>query len=96
VAVNLRRFVRWKIYLDRARYYLAYVQMLMIAGLFYDVLARHFPVFSQHAYLTIAVLVLGIGGGCMVLGWLDTKLGVLDEEIRQLYAERLQAKREQP
>lgn len=92
--MNLRRLVRWKIYLDRARIYLAYVQMLMIAGLFYDVAARHWPVLSEHAWETMAVLVLGIGGGCMVLGWLDTRLGVLDEEIRQVYGERLQTREE--
>lgn len=89
---RLSTFVRWKVYLDRARIYMTYLQMFMLVGLCYDMVARHVAWVRQHTAPVFGALVVLLVVGCMLVGWLDTKLGVLDEEIKQVYGDRLQSK----
>ena len=82
----VRRLARYKVYLDRGRAYLMFAQFGMVAVVFAQSLARH-PWFSWiqgHAVLTTVVLVVGLFTVCGVLGWLDTRVGLRDEEWSQL------------
>lgn len=69
-----RLFVRYKIYYDRARAYVGAVQFLMLAV----VLAKQFGfrVGVAGGLLLVALFF----GGCLVIGFVDTKLGIREEE----------------
>jgi hypothetical protein len=77
----MRTLVRIKIYFDRSRAYMSYVQLFMIGVVFVDAV----PFLSEWA----AAKPLLTYGGCGVLtlamawffGWLDTKLGVRKQEF---------------
>ena len=70
---NIKRFAGVKIYLDRARTYLSYVQLVMVVKLF----ATDIGIESNY--------IIGIGlilctVAFIVIGWLDTKLGIRKSE----------------
>lgn len=80
----IKRLVRWKIYMDRARMYLSYINFLMIAFVFLDAIDRpSWRTFldSNKVLIYPAVMVAFIGFS-LVLGYFDTKLGLRKEELR--------------
>ena len=70
----LKLFVRWKIYYDRARAYVGAVQFLMLAL----VLAKQFGL--TLGFWGSVLLVICFFAGCLVIGFIDTKLGIRREE----------------
>ena len=70
----IKALVRWKIYIDRARAYIGYVQFLMLAV----ILAKQFGL--KLGFLGSVFLVVSFFGGCLVVGYIDTRLGILSEE----------------
>ncbi len=70
----LKLFVRWKIYYDRARAYIGAVQFLMLAV----ILAKQFG-YTLNLLGTI-LLICCFFSGCLVIGYIDTKLGIRAEE----------------
>jgi len=89
IPLNQKTAVRWKIYLDRARMYIGYISFLMIGFVFLNsfqdkeikgVLAEH----KWWIYPLVMVLFIGLS---LVLGWLDTVLGMRKEEMRN-YSEQ--------
>ena len=84
IALNKRTVVRWKIYIDRARMYLGYINFAMIAFVFlnsiHDTSIRE--LLDENKYITYPVMVLLFFSFSLVLGRMDTKLGVRKEEMR--------------
>jgi len=89
IPLNQKTAVRWKIYLDRARMYIGYISFLMIGFVFLNsfqdkeikgVLEEH----KWWIYPLVMVLFIGLS---LVLGWLDTVLGMRKEEMRN-YSEQ--------
>ena len=72
----LKRLVRYKIYIDRARTYIGYVQFLMLAV----IMAKQFG-FKLGFWGSILLVILFFGG-CLVIGFIDTKIGIRREELR--------------
>ena len=84
IPVNQKSIVRWKIYIDRARMYIGYISFLMIGFVFLNSFQseeiRHF--LDQNKLIIYpAILILFIVVS-LLLGRLDTKLGMRREEMR--------------
>jgi len=84
IPLNQKSVVRWKIYLDRARMYIGYISFVMIAFVFLnsfenqqirDLLDNN----KLLVYPLIMILFIVIS---LLLGRLDTKLGMRKEEMR--------------
>jgi hypothetical protein len=79
---KIRIVARSKIFLDRARPWLSYVQLVMIGILFIDKvdflkrLSLGYPVLT-YFFCALATLV-----GSVFIGYLDTRLGIRREEFR--------------
>lgn len=70
----IKRLVRYKIYYDRARAYIGAVQFLMLAV----ILAKQFG-FRLGLFGSL-LLIVTFFAGCLVVGYIDTKLGIRAEE----------------
>ena len=71
---TIKILVRWKIYYDRARAYIGSVQFLMLA----IILAKQFGI--RLGLLGSVLLVFFFFAGCLIVGYIDTKLGIRAEE----------------
>jgi hypothetical protein len=89
IRMNKKTLVRWKIYLDRARMYLQYINFAMIAFVFLDQIndARVRDILDENRllfYPLVMVLFILIS---LILGYLDTRLGLRREEMRNNFTE---------
>ena len=84
IHLNRRTFIRWKIYIDRARMYIGYISFVMIAFMFLndfkDETIRHF--LDENKLITYPVMMVLFMVFSLILGRLDTKLGLRKEEMR--------------
>ena len=89
IQVNKRAFVRWKIYIDRARMYIGYISFIMIAFMFLNDFEneniRQF--LDENKFITYPVVMILFVLFSLVLGRLDTKFGVRKEEMRNASTE---------
>lgn len=80
-----KSLVKWKIYIDRARMYINYINFIMIIFLFVDTLKKY--EFSQflipNSTTGIVVLIPIFFALSLFLGYLDTRLGIRSEEAKQ-------------
>jgi len=84
IPLNQKSVVRWKIYFDRARMYVGYISFIMIAFLFLNSFEnqRIRTILDENKlifYPSIMILFIVIS---LILGRLDTKLGMRKEEMR--------------
>jgi len=77
IALNRRALVRWKIYLDRARNYLGIINFAMISFVFLNSIQN--DSLRLIVYPLIMLLFIFIA---LILGRMDTKLGMRKEELR--------------
>lgn len=80
--ITRRRLVKWKIYLDRSRQYVSYVQF---GATLYIVakLLRPSPLKTwifDNWYVSFPVLFVVFIGGCVVLGWIESLLKIREFE----------------
>ncbi|WP_297085999.1 hypothetical protein [uncultured Draconibacterium sp.] len=84
IQLNKRTFIRWKIYIDRARMYIGYISFVMIAFMFLndfkDETIRSF--LDENKLITYPVMMVLFLLFSLILGRLDTKLGLRKEEMR--------------
>jgi hypothetical protein len=89
IPVNKKAFVRWKIYVDRARMYIGYISFAMIAIMFLNDLnneeIRNF--LDENKFITYPVIMILFFVFSLVLGRFDTKLGFRKEEMRNASTE---------
>ena len=79
-----KTLIRWKVYIDRSKMYIGYVQFLLIIFVFIRSLGDNpltdfvftSPMIAVPIILTTFILV------SLVLGYLDSRLGLREEEIR--------------
>ena len=84
LTANKKSLIRWKIYIDRARMYIGYIQFVMIGFVFLEVF-RDTPfgklIFNNllvsGPLIFIAFILLSL-----VIGRIDTLLGLREEELR--------------
>lgn len=84
--LNKRTLIRWKVYFDRSRMYIGYIQFFLIGIVF----LREFEdkpwgekVF-QYALISIPIALVLFIFISLVLGYFDSKLGLREEEMRNL------------
>ena len=89
IQLNKRTFIRWKIYIDRARMYIGYISFIMIAFMFLndfkDETIRNF--LDENKLITYPVMMVVFMLFSLVLGRIDTKLGLRKEEMRNAATE---------
>ncbi|MBI9063903.1 MAG: hypothetical protein JEZ14_18110 [Marinilabiliaceae bacterium] len=81
---NKKSLIRWKIYIDRARMYIGYVQFLMIGFVFLKAYKDSTlgTLIFDNLLVSIPLLFLIFIGFALVLGRLDTVFGLREEELR--------------
>lgn len=82
--LNKKSLIRWKVYIDRSKMYIGYVQFLLIIFVFIkslgDNLVTEF-VFNSPLIAVPIILVIFVLAS-LVIGYLDSRLGFREEEIR--------------
>lgn len=84
--LNKRTFIRWKVYFDRSRMYIGYIQFFLIGYVFlkdfqdkpWGELIFKYAIISIPAGLVLFVFF------SLLLGYIDSKLGFREEELRNL------------
>jgi hypothetical protein len=83
---NKRTLIRWKIYFDRSRMYIGYLQFFLIGIVFLESFKDRDwgKLIFDYALISIPVGLLLFILLSLVLGYLDSKLGLREEEMRNL------------
>ena len=79
-----KTLIRWKVYIDRSKMYIGYIQFLLIIFVFINSLGENTfteLVFS-FPYVSIPIIIILFLFCSLVLGYLDSKFGFREEEIR--------------
>jgi len=81
---NKKTLIRWKIYIDRARMYIGYIQFFMIGFVFLDSFRDNQvgELIYNHLYISIPILFLLFIVSSLLLGRIDTVLGLREKELR--------------
>lgn len=84
IELNKKTFVRWKIYLDRARMYLSYINFIMIAFVFLNAIKDETirSLLDENKWVVYPIVMLLFIGISLILGRLDTYWGMRREEMR--------------
>ena len=84
IKANRKTLIRWKIYVDRARMYIGYIQFLMIGFVFLEAFRDSAigALIFNNVWLSVPILFLIFIGLSLVLGRIDTVLGLREEELR--------------
>jgi hypothetical protein len=86
VKVNKRSLIRWKIYFDRSRMYIGYIQFFLIGIVFLQSFKdRTWGEFIfKYALISIPIFLILFVLLSLLLGYFDSKLGFREEELRNL------------
>jgi hypothetical protein len=86
IKLNKSTFIRWKIHIDRSRMYLGYIQFFMIGIVFFEAFKdKPFGIIIyKYAFISIPVLFLAFIFFSILLGYLESKLGLKEEEQKKL------------
>ena len=73
-------------YIDRARMYIGYIQFFMIGVVFMEAFRdQSFGQFIfQYIYISIPILFILFIVGSIIIGYLDSRFGLREEELRNL------------
>ena len=84
--LNKRSLIRWKIYFDRSRMYIGYIQFFLIGIVFLQSFKdqQWGELLFKYAVISIPIALILFIFLSLVLGYLDTKLGFREEELRNL------------
>jgi hypothetical protein len=85
-SVDKRSLIRWKIYFDRSKMYIGYIQFFLIGIVFLQSFKNQYwgELVFKYAVISIPVALVLFIFLSLVLGYLDTKLGLREEELRNL------------
>jgi hypothetical protein len=86
IKFNKRSLIRWKVYFDRSRMYIGYLQFFLIGVVFIQSF-KDKPwgeLIFQYALITIPVMFFLFIGFSLILGYIDSKFGFREEELRNL------------
>jgi len=84
--INKQTLIRWKIYFDRARMYIGYFQFLMLVVIFINSIRNNAfgKYLVEYSAISIPLLFVVFVGGSLFLGYLDSRMGIRSEEMRNL------------
>jgi hypothetical protein len=81
---NKKALIRWKVYIDRSKMYIGYIQFLLIIFVFIKSLGDNALtefVFTN-PIIAVPIILLVFVFCSLVIGYLDSRLGFREEEIR--------------
>lgn len=83
---NKETLIRWKVYFDRSRMYIGYIQFFLIVFVFIRSYKGSFygDYFFKHAIILIPIFFIVFILLTLFLGYLDLKLGLRQEEFKNL------------
>ncbi len=83
-----RALIRWKVYVDRARMYIGYIQFIMIGFVLLEAYKDSFigVLIFDNLLFSIPILCLIFIGLSLLIGRIDTVVGLREEELRNLSA----------
>ena len=89
IDLNKKAFVRWKIYIDRARMYIGYISFVMIVYLFLNDFENESirSFLDNNKLISYPIVMILFIVFSLILGRLDTKFGVRKEEMRNASSE---------
>ncbi|NOY96222.1 MAG: hypothetical protein GXO81_07570 [Chlorobi bacterium] len=89
IKFNKQAFVRWKIYVDRARMYIGYLNFAMIAFVFLNSIndSSIRDLLDENKFVSYPIMLLLFFTFSLILGRLDTKFGLRREEMRNASTE---------
>jgi len=81
-----RTLIRWKVYIDRARMYIGYIQFFMIGLMFFEIFkdSKLGDLIFNNVWISLPVLIILFLGLSLVIGRIDTLLGFREEELRNV------------
>jgi len=84
--LNKRTLIRWKIYFDRSRMYIGYIQFFLIGIVFLQSFKdrQWGEIIFKNALISIPIALVLFILLSLILGYLDSKLGLREEEYRNL------------
>ena len=87
--VDKRTLIRWKVYLDRSKMYIGYVNLIMMVTIFIGAIKKTGvgKFLIDNIYIAIPVLVVVFIFCALLLGYWDSRLGIRSEEMRNLSAQ---------
>ena len=87
--LNKRTLIRWKIYFDRSRMYIGYIQFFLIGIVFLQSFKDKSwgELIFKNALISIPIALVLFVLLSLILGYLDSKLGLREEEFRNLSSE---------
>jgi hypothetical protein len=86
IILNRRTLIRWKIYFDRSRMYIGYIQFFLIGVVF----LKEFKdkpwgqKIFEYSLISIPIALVLFVILSLILGYLDSRLGLREEEQRNL------------
>jgi amino acid permease len=82
--LNRRSLIRWKIYIDRSRMYIGYIQFFLIGIVFLQSFKDKSwgELIFNNALISIPIALILFILLSLILGYLDSKLGFREEELR--------------
>lgn len=84
--VNKKSLIRWKVYFDRSRMYIGYLQFFLIGIVFLQGFRDEAwaQILFRYAVVSIPLLLVAFVAISLFLGYLDTRWGLRQEELRNL------------
>ena len=84
--LDKKTFIRWKIYIDRSRMYIGYLQFFMIGVVFLEAFKTNFIVSTifNYAIISMPILFLLFIGLSIIFGRLESKFKLQEEEQKKL------------
>lgn len=84
--VDKKALVRWKVYIDRSKMYIGYINLFMMVTIFIGAIKNTGvgKFLLANIYLAIPVLIVVFIILALILGYWDSKLGIRSEEMRNL------------
>ena len=84
IKANRKTLIRWKIYIDRAKMYVGYIQFLMIAFVLLEAYKESSlgKLIFENMIISIPIIILIFIIFSLIVGRIDTLLGLREEELR--------------
>ena len=84
IKADRKTLIRWKIYIDRAKMYVGYIQFLMIAFVLLEAYKESFlgNLIFENMIVSIPIIFLIFIILSLIIGRIDTLLGLREEELR--------------
>lgn len=86
ILFNKRSLIRWKVYFDRSRMYIGYLQFFLIGVVFIKSFKDEpwGDLIFRYALISVPILFVVFVFVSLLIGYVDSKFGFREEELRNL------------